>query len=87
MVDSSSGDDSSCLSAQEMSQVNDSASVPCATINRALGRVACGRNNSCVASDRDQLSGVEIRLSSGVHRLTGELNKFSVNVCMLPMNH
>lgn len=80
LVDRSQGNDSTCLSAQEMIQLNESASIPCASINRALGNVACGRNSSCVASSRDQLNGVEIRLADGVHRLTGELSLLGVSL-------
>ena len=75
-VDPVSGSDSECLSAQE---VNETAGVQpeqaCATINRALGDVACGGNASCAAFGRDRLSGVEIRLADGVHRLTGGLSR------------
>ena len=71
-VDPFSGNDSSCLSAQEAA--NDTRrDQACATINRALGDVGCGKNASCAASGRDRLSGVEIRLADGVHRLTGGL--------------
>lgn len=77
-VDPTVGNDSNCFSAQEM---NESVSItppgPCATINRALGDVGCGRNGSCEASGRDQLSGVEIRLADGVHRLTSESSSIS----------
>ena len=79
LVDHSQGNDSSCLSAQKMIQLNDSASIPCATINRALGNVACGKS-SCVAPSRDQLNGVEIRLADGIHRLTGEQSLFGVRL-------
>ena len=72
-VDPASGNDSSCLSAQE---VNESApadaQTPCKTINRALGDAGCNRNVSCVASGQDQLSGVVIRLADGLHQLTGD---------------
>lgn len=70
IVDPDIGDDSSCFSAQEARQLNES--VPCATINRALGDVACGRNSSCSTASADRLRGVVIRLADGVHRLTGE---------------
>lgn len=73
-VDPVSGNDSSCMSAQEINETaNTSPDQACATINRALGDVGCGRNVSCAASGRDRLSGVEIRLADGVHRLTGRL--------------
>lgn len=76
-VDPVSGNDSSCFSAQEAREA--ATALPdqaCATINRALGDVGCGGNASCAPSDRDRLSGVEIRLAEGVHRLTGRLINF-----------
>ena len=73
-VDPVLGNDFNCLSAQEVNETADAQpELTCATINRALGDVGCGGNASCVASGRDQLSGVEIRLADGVHRLTGGL--------------
>jgi hypothetical protein len=73
-VDPVSGNDSSCYSAQEAGEAaGTQPDQACATINRALGNVGCGGNASCAPSDRDQLSGVEIRLADGIHRLTGGL--------------
>ena len=86
VVDPIAGNDSSCLSAQEASQealngtVSSTALDACASINRALGEVGCGRSASCLNSGEDQLNGVEIRLADGVHRLTGESSRHSV-VC------
>ena len=81
-VDPVSGNDSSCFSAQEAREA--ATALPdqaCATINRALGDVGCGGNASYVPSDRDRLSGVEIRLADGVHQLTGELITRVQSVC------
>lgn len=73
-VDPVSGNDSSCLSAQEVNEtVNTRPDQACATINRALGDVGCGGSASCAASGNDRLNGVEVRLADGVHRLTGGL--------------
>ena len=70
------GDDSLCQPAQEVNETAPTAqpATPCATINRALGNVACSENSTCLAStsDVDQLSDVVIMLEDGVHRLTGE---------------
>ena len=77
-VDPSNGNDSSCLSAQELlanQSLSNEPGTPCATLNRALGDVACGINSSCVVPASDQLDGVVIVLADGLHRLTGKCKK------------
>ncbi len=68
-VDRDAGNDTTCLSAQELmnSTLSQSDDIkPCRTINKALGNVQC--NYSC-ENDAQQINNVTIRLENGVHRL------------------
>lgn len=62
-VDPSRGSDSNCLSAQNLTAPGDT--VPCKTLNRALGDVQCD-----VCSNSNPIENVVIRLADGVHQLT-----------------
>ena len=69
-IDVVNGNDTQCLSAQEMlnspSNDNSSTTVACQSIDRALGNIQCSRN--CVAAT--PLANVTFRLSEGTYRLS-----------------
>ena len=69
-VDPSTGNDSLCMSAQERRSPSSipgpDDTVPCATINRALGDVSCV---SC--ANPYPIQDTVVQLAAGVHRLSG----------------
>ena len=66
-VDPVNGNDSVCFSAMEVNEPG-LDSIPCRTINCALGAVAHYRNDT----GQLRLSDVVISLANGLHRLTGD---------------
>ncbi len=70
-VDSEHGNDTACLSAQELLKPNTTLPdpvVPCRTINKVLGYIEC--SNKC-GNDTERIENVTIQLEDGVHRLEG----------------
>ena len=75
-VDPVSGNDTACLSLQQLANSSRPDSPPpCRTLNRALGseRLSCNLNLSCDKGVLEDFEDGMIILADGEHRLSGEL--------------
>lgn len=68
-VDWKTGNDELCSSLQDLAQNSSTETVPCKSINTALGNVSCSYSEYC--DNENPLADSVVRLSNGVHTLLG----------------